>query len=43
MIQIFIKELEQLPIDEKIEAINKIKLMLHEISPFKNEPVDRVS
>lgn len=29
-------------IDEKIEAINRIKLALHEISPFKLEPVDCV-
>lgn len=29
-------------IDEKIDLINTIKLMLHEISPFKTEPVDCV-
>jgi ParB-like chromosome segregation protein Spo0J len=28
--------------DEKVEALNKIKLALHEISPLKNEPVDCV-
>lgn len=28
--------------DDKIEAINKIKIALHEISPLKNEPVDCV-
>jgi ParB-like chromosome segregation protein Spo0J len=28
--------------DEKIELINKIKLTIHELSPFKNEPVDCV-
>lgn len=28
--------------DEKVEAINKVKLALHEISPFKSEPVDCV-
>ena len=31
-----------MPIDEKIEALNEIKKLLHEISPFKNEPVDCV-
>lgn len=31
-----------LPEDEKIEAINELKLKLHEISPFKDEPVDCV-
>lgn len=29
-------------IDEQIKAINNVKLKLHEISPFKNEPVDCV-
>jgi ParB-like chromosome segregation protein Spo0J len=37
-----IKDLESLPIDQKIEQINKIKVALHEISPFKNEPTDCV-
>ena len=31
-----------LSIDEQIDAINEIKLILHEISPMKNEPVDCV-
>lgn len=35
-------ELEGLELEEKIEAINEIKMKLHEISPFKNEPVDCV-
>lgn len=35
-------EIVNLPLNEKIEAINKIKIALHEISPFKNEPVDCV-
>lgn len=34
--------LKDLPENEKIEAINEIKLKLHEISPFKDEPVDCV-
>lgn len=29
-------------VDEKIKAINEIKIALHEISPLKNEPVDCV-
>ncbi len=29
-------------IEERIEAINRVRLALHEISPFKNEPVDCV-
>lgn len=35
-------EIDNLPLDEKIRAINEIKIKLHEISPFKNEPVDCV-
>jgi len=37
-----ISELENLHLDEKIEAINKIKLALHEVSPFSSQPVDCV-
>jgi ParB-like chromosome segregation protein Spo0J len=37
-----IKELKTLPQEEKIEALNHIKIALHEISPFKTEPVDCV-
>lgn len=36
------EQLESLPIPERVEALNKIKLALHEVSPFKNEPVDCV-
>lgn len=35
-------QIADLPLDEKINAINEVKLALHEISPFKNEPVDCV-
>jgi len=34
--------IELLPLDEKVEAINTLKVMLHEISPFNTEPVDCV-
>lgn len=34
-----IKEME---LDEKVDAINALRLAIHEISPFKNEPVDYV-
>lgn len=37
-----IKKIKKLPLKDQIEALNKIKIMLHEISPFKNEPVDCV-
>lgn len=34
--------IEQMPLHEKVAAINAIKRQLHEISPFKDEPVDCV-
>lgn len=37
-----ISEIKDLPNDEKIARINEIKIALHEISPFKNEPTDCV-
>lgn len=40
--QIIESEISSLPIHERIEAINNVKLMLHKISPFKSEPVDCV-
>jgi ParB-like chromosome segregation protein Spo0J len=33
---------DQMTIDQKIDAINEIKIALHEISPMRNEPVDCV-
>ena len=37
-----IKAISALKLDEKVEAINKVKLELHKISPFASEPVDCV-
>lgn len=37
-----IDAISRLPEDQKIETINALKLKLHEISPFKDEPVDCV-
>lgn len=37
-----IKEIESLPEAEKIEALNTVKIALHEVSPMRNEPVDCV-
>ena len=36
------KNITELDLDNKVEVINELKLMLHEISPFKSEPVDCV-
>ncbi len=37
-----LKKIKSLPLDQQIETINTIKQRLHEVSPFKNEPVDCV-
>lgn len=36
------EKIHTMSFDEKIEAINSVREALHEISPFKNEPVDFV-
>lgn len=37
------RDLNQLPVDLKIDCLNKIREFIHhEVSPFKNEPVDMV-
>jgi len=41
-IESLIEKLYSLPLDERVDAINQIKIKLHEISPFKSEPVDCV-
>ena len=38
----YINDISILSEEEKIDTINKIKIKLHSISPFKNEPVDCV-
>lgn len=37
-----IKHLEKLSLDEKVDVLNFCKQALHEVSPFKTEPVDCV-
>jgi ParB-like chromosome segregation protein Spo0J len=37
-----VKELVNLEVCERVEALNNIKIAMHEISPFKSEPVDCV-
>jgi ParB-like chromosome segregation protein Spo0J len=37
-----IEQIKELPLDEKVAAINSLKVALHDISPFSNEPVDCV-
>lgn len=40
--QLLLDKLESLDFDPKIEFINEIRELIHEHSPFKNEPVDFV-
>lgn len=37
-----LKHIETLSLNEKVDAINEIKIALHEVSPFNTEPVDCV-
>jgi ParB-like chromosome segregation protein Spo0J len=37
-----INQIKDLPLDEKIDAINSIREAVHQVSPFKTEPVDFV-
>lgn len=41
-IEAILAEVKALPEIERVDAINAIKLKLHEISPFRDEPVDCV-
>ena len=41
-IQLIINKISEMDIDDKVDAINGIREMLHDISPFKSEPVDFV-
>lgn len=34
--------IDSLPLDEKVQAINEARKAIHEVSPFKSEPVDYV-
>lgn len=40
--QALIPKLAELDDDDRVEAINTIKIMLHDVSPFHSEPVDCV-
>lgn len=41
-LQTMVEELQAMPEDERIAALNTIRVALHEISPFAEEPVDCV-
>ena len=38
----FIEQIEEFSFDDKIDVINRLREKLHNVSPFKNEPVDFV-
>lgn len=42
MVNLLIAEINQMPEEQKINALNAIKLRMHEVSPFRAEPVDCV-
>jgi len=37
-----VAKLSELPVADRVELLNEIRLALHEVSPFKSEPVDCV-
>ena len=41
-VAVALENIGELPEQDQIETLNQIKLMLHDASPFKNEPVDCV-
>ena len=41
-IESIVEELRKLPEDERVDELNRIREALHEVSPFKNEPIDFV-
>lgn len=41
-IRALLDDIAQLPLEEKADILNELKLELHRISPFKSEPVDCV-
>ena len=38
-----VERIDALPLEDKVLALNEIRAMLHEVSPFRDEPVDCVS
>jgi ParB-like chromosome segregation protein Spo0J len=42
LIKTEISKLRDLNLDDQVKALNDLKLALHDVSPFKNEPVDCV-
>lgn len=41
-LEVYLDSIKDLPLNEKVEAINSLRSLIHKHSPFKNEPVDFV-
>jgi hypothetical protein len=42
VISAFVSEIELMDLEEKVNCLNKVRKALHDVSPFKNEPIDLV-
>lgn len=42
LVELLVREIEALPLHDKVDALNEARKALHEISPFRSEPVDMV-
>ena len=42
LISEFVEKAEKLDVNSKVDVINKARALIHDISPFKSEPVDMV-
>lgn len=42
LIQLLAQAVDELPLADKVDAINAARQAIHEVSPFRNEPVDFV-
>jgi len=42
MIKKVTEELQEMPLEEKVDTLNEIRMLLHEVSPFMQEPCDCV-
>ncbi len=41
-VEVIAAEVETLPLDQRVDALNRIRQALHAVSPFQAEPVDCV-
>lgn len=41
-LEVIVHKIRELPLADRVELLNRVRLALHEVSPFKDEPVDCV-